>query len=90
MAKMTVKAIRLTEDIESIKVAYEKNGNLYVRNGNDGFKHGKKAQTNFASLGKWGFRKVEEPCPQFRDADELIDALDKFQMDSKGTVKYYG
>jgi len=88
--KMTIVGIKLTEDIDSIKVAYLKNDLLYVRNGKDGFAKGTKAQADLSSLGKWGFRKVEDPQPQFRDAEELIDSLDKFQMDNSGKVKYYG
>lgn len=90
MSKMTVQAIKLTDDIESIKVVYEKNGKLYVRNGSDGFAKGIISRTGLSALGKWGFYKVEEPYPQFRDAEELINGLDKFQMDSQGKVKYYG
>jgi hypothetical protein len=89
MAKMVVKAMKLTEDIESIKIAYEKDGKLWVRNGNDGFKNGVRAQADLPSLGKWGFRKVD-PNPTFRDADEIIDNLDKFQLDNTGVVKYHG
>ena len=87
MAKMTVKAIKLTQDIESIKIAYEKNGKLYIRNGNDGFSTGHVAQGDLSSLGKWGFRKVD-PYPQFRDSEEIIDNLAKFHLDSSGIVKY--
>jgi hypothetical protein len=89
MAKMIVKAIKLTEDIESIKIAYEKHGKLYIRNGNDGFTTGNATQGDLSSLGKWGFRKVD-PNPQFRDAEEIIDNLDKFSLDNTGVVKYHG
>lgn len=89
MAKMIIKAIKLTEDIESIKIAYEKNGKLFVRNGGDGFAKGQAAQADLSSLGKWGFRKVE-PNPQFRDAEEIIDNIDKFSLDNSGVVKYHG
>jgi hypothetical protein len=89
MAKMTIMAMKLTDDIDSIKIAYEKNGQLFVRNGSDGFANGTKAQTDLSGLGKWGFRKVE-PNPQFRDAEEIIDAIDKFHLDNNGVIKYYG
>lgn len=89
MAKKIVKAIKLTDDVESIKVAYEKDGNLFIRDGKDGFSKGHKAQADLSSLGKWGFRKVEGTA-QFRDAEELIDMLDKFHLDSSGVVKYQG
>ena len=80
--------MKLTEDVDSIKVAYLKNGNLYVRSGKDGFAKGVKAQTDLSGLGKWGFRKVE-PSPDFRDAEELINHLDRFGLDSSGVIKYY-
>ncbi len=86
---MKIVAMKLTSDPDSIKVAYEKNGVLYVRSGKDGFHTGTKAQSDFRSLGKWGFRKVD-PNPEFRDAEELIDNLDKFSLDNKGVIRYYG
>jgi hypothetical protein len=89
MAKMIIKAMKLTEDIDSIKIAYEKNGKLWVRSGKDGFSNGTPVQSDFSSLGKWGFRKVD-PNPQFRDAEEIIDNLDKFQLDNNGVIRYYG
>lgn len=90
MSKMKIVAMKLTDDIDSIKVAYYKNGTLYVRDGDDGFENGTKAITDLSGLGKWGFRKVDEPQPEFRDAEELIDHLDKFTMDNNGIIKYYG
>ncbi len=89
MSKMLVKAIKLTDDVESIKIAYEKNGKLYIRSGTDGFEKGQPAQGDLSSLGKWGFRKVESG-PELRDSDEIIDSLDKFSMNSSGIVKFHG
>jgi len=86
---MEVKAIHLSDDPYSVRVAYEKNGKLYIRDGKDGFKVGTPVQADIASLGKWGFYEVK-PNPRFHDRTEIINNLDKFQMDGKGLVTYYG
>lgn len=88
MAKMVVVAIKLTKDIDSIKVAYEKNGRLFIRSGADGFVVGQRCQSPLRGLDKWGFKTVE-PNPEFRDAEEIIDNLDRFSMKADGTVQYH-
>jgi hypothetical protein len=88
MAKMIVVAIKLTKDIDSIKIAYEKNGRLFIRSGADGFVVGQPCQSPLRGLGKWGFKTVE-PNPEFRDSEEIIDNLDRFSMKSDGTVQYH-
>lgn len=84
---MKVLAIKLTTDIDSIKVVYEKNGRTYVRSGVDGFTVGQPLGAPVRSLGKRGF-SVVEPNPVFKNAEELIDNLDRFHMKSNGTVTY--
>lgn len=88
MVKMKVVAIKMTKDIESIKIAYEKNGRLFIRSGADGFMLGKPCQSPLRGLGKWGFKTVE-PNPEFRDSEEIIDNLDRFSMKSDGSIQYH-
>lgn len=89
MSRMIVVAIKLTGDIDSMKIVYERNGRLFVRSGSDGFSVGKPLQSPLRGLGKWGFKLVE-PNPEFRDAEEIIDNLDRFSMKNDGTIQYYG
>jgi hypothetical protein len=85
---MLILAMKLTTDIHSIKIVYEKKENLYMRSGDDGFKNGKVVQTNLkAIIDKWGFRKIDNP-PEFKDADELLDNLDKFSVSNNGMITY--
>jgi hypothetical protein len=88
MAKMQVVAVKLSKEPISIKVAYQKEGKLYIRTGEDGFTHGKPANAPLNSLlNKWGFRRVGNP-PEFRDAEELIDGITGFGLQQDGTIKY--
>lgn len=79
--------MKMTSDIESIKVAYEKNGKMYVRNGGDGFATGQPLNAPIKSLGKVGFSYVE-PNPVFKNADELIDNLGRFHVKDNGGISY--
>lgn len=90
MAKMKILAVKLTRDPSSTKVVYEKNGKQFIRSGEDGFVKGTATQAPLKALShKWGFRLVENP-PEFRDADEIIDNLGKFEVKQDGTVSYAG
>lgn len=88
MSRMRVIAVKLTEDPASTKVLYEKDGKSYIRDGDDGFKTGRLSKAPVtALLNKWGFRKVTNP-PEFRDAEELVDGLEGFELSNDGSVSY--
>lgn len=84
---MKVVAVKITQDKSSFKVAYEKNHKVYVRDGGHYFKIGKQAHDGYNSLWKWGFRKVENP-PTFRDAQDIQDNYEAFQMKADGSITY--
>lgn len=85
---MYIKAIRLTKDEHSIKVAYEKNGKSYVRSGKDGFRKGVAINGEAKStLATWGFREVIK-APYFYDGDEISQNINRFAMNRDGTVDY--
>jgi len=89
MSRMYVKAIKLTDDPHSTKVAYEKNGKLYVRSGNNKFSKGIPSPVPLSTLYTiWGFRKVTD-APYFYDGQELWENIQRFQMTRDGTVKYF-
>lgn len=86
---MTVHGILLTDDIVSIRILYEKNGKYFVRRGVDKFKVGVKLPTSYMSMfTQNGFRKVLEPLPVFRDAEEMFDGSGKFALTKEGSVQY--
>ena len=89
MAIMVVKAMKISDNPSGIRIAYEKKGELYIRSGEDGFRKGIKAQSDLGGLTKWGFRQVQGEA-RFRDAQDIIDHIDKFQLDNQGVIKYYG
>lgn len=90
MSKMYIRAIRLTKDTSSIKVAYERDGKYYVRSGKDNFRKGIPLNGNPSNLvATWGFRKIED-APYFYDGSEIAENIGKFQMDNKGRVLYQG
>lgn len=87
---MFIKGIRLTKDVASTKIAYEKNGSNYVRTGKDGFKKGTKIKGDVSSvLATWGFRPVTT-APYFYDGEELAENINKFQMSNEGEITYNG
>ena len=86
---MKILAIKMNKEPLSTKVIYEKNGSLFIRTGADGFTKGTPLKAPLKSaLNKWGFRSVVNP-PEFRDSDELIDNIGKFDMASDGKIKFY-
>lgn len=89
MSKMKVVAVKITEDVASFKLAYEKNGKIFVRSGEDQFTIGTRVHGSYSSLWKWGFRKVDNP-PILRDSEELNQNYMKFQMKSDGSISYTG
>lgn len=85
---MLVVAIKLTDSPDTTKIVYEKDGAMFIRSGSDGFQNGTKAQTNLkAIVTKWGFTRVDNP-PQLKDADDIVDNLDKFQLKSDGSIVF--
>lgn len=84
---MKVVAVKITDDIGSFKLAYEKNGKTFVRSGEDHFIMGKQVHGSYKSLWKWGFRKVENP-PFLRDSDDMEQNYMRFQMKADGSVAY--
>ena len=89
MSKMIVHGVKLTKDTHSIRVLYEKNGNFFVRSGKDGFREGHPITSSYESLfEQWGFRKLEEPLPVFRDREEMLDGVPKFQLKNNGRITY--
>ena len=89
MSDMAVKSIKLTKDVYSTKVLYEKRGRLFIRSGRDKFTTGELYLGSKESLGSaWGYRKVLD-APTFRDSKEMLEGVSKFQMKQDGTVEYY-
>ena len=87
---MYIKAIKITKDVKSIKIAYERDGKLYVRSGKDNFKKGVAVQGKAESLmATWGFRKVTD-SPYFYDGQEILENISKFEMNNKGEISYNG
>ena len=85
---MRITAIKLTEDIDTVRVLYEKGDKKYIRSGADHFETGTPMQgADVSPLTKWGFRTVENP-PEFRDASEIKNSVSKFHIQNTGTVKY--
>jgi len=88
--KMYVRALKLTDDPHSCKIVYDKGGSLYMRTGEDGFKVGKRLQAPLSTItNKWGFYPVSN-TPWFRDAEELVDNLNKFDVGQDGKLYYNG
>lgn len=87
MSKMKVKVAKLTTDIYSTKIVYEKNGKLYVRSGKDGFKIGQPVQSSIQSLKLWGFKEVHN-APIFRDGEEMFQNINKFELKQDGSAVY--
>lgn len=86
---MKVIAAKLTEDMYSSKIAYEKNNSVYIRTGRDGFKIGIPYEGAITSLfTKWGFRKVDNP-PDLKSSQDIVDSMDKFQIRTDGVIQYY-
>lgn len=86
---MTIHGVKMTKDIESMKVLYEKGEKFYIRSGRDDFEVGKPLKDSYNSLfTQWGFRKMEEPVPIFRDREELVDGVKRFEMKPDGRVSY--
>lgn len=86
---MYIRAIKITKDVASIKVAYDKDGKYFVRTGEDGFKKGVQIHgTPNDLVTTWGFRKVED-APFFYDGEEIAENIHKFQMDNKGKIHYH-
>lgn len=82
--------MKLSKNPRLTKVAYEKNGNIYVRSGEDGFKYGRKLTVPVSTLWlMWGYRPTED-VPYFLDGEEIEQNLNKFQLTSKGKIKYFG
>lgn len=89
MAMMKVEAIKYTKDVSSFKIVYEKNGTLFMRTGMDTFQKGRRVPVPLNTLiNKHGFRRVED-APSFRDAGDIIDNLNRFQMSTDGTLSYH-
>jgi hypothetical protein len=87
--RMRIVAAKLTEDRDSIRLAYEKNGKLFVRSGADDFKVGTPLTISVDNLYKWGYRKIINP-PQFIDAGDVLNNIDKFELKTDGSVVYSG
>lgn len=92
---MIVKAVKLTKDLMSTKVVYEKDGILYMRSGQDLFQVGKKLIVPLKSLlNKHGFKSVGDSYndlddqPVFKDAGDIVDNITNFQTYPDGKVKY--
>lgn len=88
MNKLEVVAIKISQFPESTRVIYRKRGKLYIRTGEDGFLRGKPLQSTIeGACYKWGFYKVENP-PTFRDGQELMDNIGRFNLKFNGLVTY--
>lgn len=89
MSKMIVHGVKLTNDISSRKVLYEKNGKFFIRNGTDRFKRGKPTTRSYSSyFTQSGYRKMKEPLPAFRDSEEMLEGVTKFIMSEGGRVEH--
>ncbi|MDP4224880.1 MAG: hypothetical protein Q8910_00725 [Bacteroidota bacterium] len=85
---MVVKAIKLTKDSSSTKVVYEKDGTLFMRNGEDGFIKGIKVDAPLRSLiNKWGFKEIINP-PIFNNGKEISQSLNRFELTDEGKVSF--
>lgn len=84
---MKVLAIKLTEDVESTKVAYVKNGKYFIRNGQDGFKKGVLSPVSIESLKRYGFRLVDTP-PEFETGEDINSNIHRFSLNTSGSIEY--
>lgn len=85
-----VLAVKLTEDVESTKILYEKNGKKYVRCGGDGFSKG--LPTNQENLlYQFGYKKVDgDVVPEFRDGKHISENIQNFHLTRNNTVNFTG
>jgi len=87
---MRILAIKMSIDPKSCKVAYSKDGILYIRNGSDDFAVGVKCEFRTKSLvDKWGFSEIKNP-PDMKNGKQILRNLNKFQLDSTGKVSFIG
>lgn len=86
---MIVHGVKMTEDIESRKVLYERDGKFFIRSGNDDFHRGKPLGRSYRSyFTQSGYRKMKEPLPMFRDKEELAEGVRNLSVVDGGKVEY--
>ena len=85
---MTVIGIKLMDDEASTRVAYKKDGKVFVRKGTDNFSVGAPLQGASEHLfSRFGYRRVENG-PVFRDGTEIKENIHRFGMGRGGTAVY--
>ena len=85
---MEVIGIKFMDDDASTRIAYRKNGSVYVRKGTDGFSVGSPLHGASEHLfTRFGYRRVENG-PVFRDSSEIKENVHRFGIGRGGTAVY--
>lgn len=85
---MKIIGIKMTEDSASTKIMYIKDNKIYVRSGADDFTTGRPLQGSYTHLmDRFGYREVINP-PIVNSAEEMANAVSKFQPKNRGRAQY--